>query len=186
MNQRLKRWQQAWLRFNRPLAPGTTAPHAPPKLIVTTAQFRQAAADRAAGNAGRLMHRQDPAQVCGLGRGGSEPTPPALVQDGRQHVETGLDGVYVDHDARVAAPGLEPCRLPDSILAFSTPSGFYSGDSVIGARVLRIRAPITDPNRRPLSVSDTPCQDDVDRHIEAVIQARILSVVDTAAGTRTS
>ena len=72
-------------------------PGAPPRRLRLAAQFRQAATDRAARNAGDPRDRRDPATPSRQRLRRRKPTPPALVQHRIERLKAQLDGRLVNH-----------------------------------------------------------------------------------------
>jgi 3-oxoacyl-[acyl-carrier protein] reductase len=99
--------------------------------------LRFAPAARAARNPSRTRYRGHPTATCRARLAGRNQPPPALVQDRRKRIEAGLDGSNVDHPVKIDAPAAASRQSPDSFVAFSPPSRFFSSDPVVQAQALR-------------------------------------------------
>jgi hypothetical protein len=61
---------------------------------------------------------------------------PALVQERRKRIETGLGGSGVNHRIRIDAPAAASPPYRDFFVAFSPPSRFFSSDLIVQAQTL--------------------------------------------------
>jgi hypothetical protein len=134
LHQVIQSFQDTGLRLDRgllsaaPPANPLATPHRPGPQVC------HAAADRAAGNAGRPRNRGDAAMAGGARFTRGEQASVSLIEERPECIEAGLDGIGVDHSARLGAKALDShpfCRI--RLLLFCC-----GADSILASRLFRL------------------------------------------------
>src|ERR1700693_2785245 len=131
LHQVIQRFQDPRLRLGRGLLSAALPANPLAAPYRAGAEVLQAAADRAAGNSGGPRHRSYSATASRAGFTRSEQASVSLVEERPECIEAGLNGILIDHSARLDA------RSPDSLRLFRTRSlRFCCGhDSFLATRL---------------------------------------------------